>query len=46
MMRISSRSTPTPQANNFFKYTMFACDVAVDKKDCVQSDQSDATGTS
>ena len=43
MMRISSRSTPQPHSNNFFKYTMLDCDCEVDKKDCVQSD---ATGTS
>ena len=43
MMRISSRSTPTPQPYNDLEHTMFDCDVEVDKKDC---DQSDATGTS
>ena len=46
MMRISSRSTSQAQSNIFFKYIMFDCDFEVDKKDCVQSDQSDATGTS
>ena len=46
MMRISSRSTTATSSNNDLEHTMFGDAVEEDKKDCVQSDLSDATGTS